>query len=80
LCISKDAFDDAEIIGGEIILLQTFKEILHDICGRKSKLLKKILKDKPNSDILPLTDDDIDLLAERFEIGKYVYISHNLFT
>ena len=47
-------------------------------CGIKSKTLKKSQARTSNLELVPMTDDDIEMLTERFEIGGRVHYGHFL--
>ena len=52
--------------------------MLATVCGPKSKTLKAAQAASPNSDLKPLDESEIDILAERFEIGGRVHFGHFL--
>jgi hypothetical protein len=58
--------------------LQTFKRMLTTVCGAKSKTLKAARASSQYSELKPLETSEIDILAERFEIGGRVHFGHFL--
>ena len=74
----QDLFDDAQDLGDNVVLVQTFKKILLSACGSKSKTLKASLSHTPNEEVQPLTLEDVDMLSERFEIGGRIHYGHFL--
>ena len=48
------------------------------MCGVKSKVLRAFLSTTPNSQLQPLQQDEVEMLAERFEIGGRVHYGHFL--
>ena len=52
--------------------------MLTTVCGEKSKILKAAQSSSQYSELKPLETSEIDILAERFEIGGRVHFGHFL--
>ena len=55
---------------------QTFTSVLESVCGVNTKSTILIKAIKANNDVKLLTKQEIDILAERFEIGGRVHYGH----
>lgn len=64
-----------EIDGGSVMSLDIFKEILEEVCGPESQHIRnwrRQVQSKQKDKADPLSSTDVDLLAERFEVGGRV--------